>query len=85
MKDEKREPERNKWYLYVVVIYWLLYTAKTFFIEERWFDFVFYGLTIIAIAVFAIIEFKKRKLVVSLVACVLFFAYLFEIVPVPIP
>ncbi|GEN52771.1 hypothetical protein [Halobacillus faecis] len=85
MTDEKKESKHTMWYLYAVVFYWLLYTVKIFYIEERWFDFVFYGLTIVGIALFAIIEFRKRKLIVSFMAFVLFFAYLFEFVPVPVP
>ncbi|MEC3885654.1 hypothetical protein VKA52_18180 [Halobacillus sp. HZG1] len=85
MEDNQRESKHTNWYLYAVLFYWLLYTVKTFFIEERWFDLVFYGLTMLGIAAFAFIEYKKRKLAVSLVAIALFFAYLFEFIPVPVP
>ncbi|WFT73623.1 hypothetical protein [Halobacillus naozhouensis] len=65
-------------YLYALILFWIFDTIDTFFIEEKWFDFIFSSLTMVAIAGFTYISLKKHKKFVTVILCILFIAYLYE-------
>ncbi|ASF38971.1 hypothetical protein CEH05_07540 [Halobacillus halophilus] len=62
-----------------------LSTIETFVIKAEWFDYVFYTLALTGVILFAMDNFKKHKILLTLVAVILFFAYAYELVRFPLP
>jgi hypothetical protein len=78
--DQKKKDQSNMVYLYGLILFWIFDTIDTFFIEEKWFDYIFYSLTMVAIAGFTYISLKERKKFVTVILCLLFIAYLYEVI-----
>ncbi len=77
---QKKKVQSNMVYLYALILFWIFDTIDTFFIEEKWFDYIFYSLTMVAIAGFTIISLKERNKFVTVILCLLFIAYLYEVI-----
>jgi hypothetical protein len=78
--DQKKKDQSNMVYLYALILFWIFDTIDTFFIEAKWFDYIFYSLTMVSIAGFTYISLKERKKFVTVILCLLFIAYLYEVI-----
>ncbi|WP_226579868.1 hypothetical protein [Halobacillus litoralis] len=80
-----KDANSDRYYLFVVLLFWMLLTINTFFVEAEWFDFLFYTASLLGGGLFVVIQFKNRKFLITLLAVLLFIAYAYELIAVPVP
>jgi hypothetical protein len=75
--EAKKSRNFDNIYRFILFTQFTLLTIKTFFLEETWFDYLFYFLSLLAIIILTILCIKENKKISAIILCLVFSAYIF--------
>jgi hypothetical protein len=66
-------------YRFILITHFTLLTIKTFFLEDTWFDYLFYFSSLIAVIFLTILSIKEHKKISAIILCLVFISYLYAL------
>ncbi|MCR8848330.1 hypothetical protein NQ095_07940 [Rossellomorea sp. SC111] len=75
--EAKESRKFDNIYRFILITHFTLLTINTFFLEEAWFDYLFYFSSLLSIIILTILSIRENKKVSAIILCLLFIGYLF--------